>query len=380
MNISKLQPIKLDSQEALAKVEKATQNQTLSTAAPRTFDPNFPMFRFETNNKHLVYIPNFYTTDDDGNKHLIRESAWIHSVTKGRQFMALRSTQGLQGLDEYGISGDSPLMKATQENWELYNIKYKQVAQAMGIDPANDVGEVLKPKRQELLSQRVVKDPDLKHYFPIVVFETSKDTKTGINTLNWVIDEQTKAPKYKIFWMEVSENTWKEKWDKVMDSLDDGDCLAGKLVSLNYNFTEDISSEKNPRRDSGKALQINIRNMKPEEADFYKHLDEQAKEWTKDKAREVIIACALLTDEQQQEIVDEVMQDVRLELAQLKNMALGVGGGEQQQQITTNQSPSDALASFGGVQETQGGNADQTQQANTTVNTEKKPDSAISFG
>jgi len=345
MNISKLKPIKIESQEALEKVERATKSQSISNASPKTFDPNFPIFSFETNNKHLVYVPNFFEEDADGNKHLIKESAYVHAITKGRQFMFLRATHGLQGLDELGISGDSPLQQAVAECWELYNLKYQQVAKSMGVDPNNDVGEVLKPKRSELLNQRVIKDPDLRHYFPIVVFETEKDPKTGLNTFKFVLDAETKLPKYEIKWMDVSDSVWNDKWVKVMDSLDEGDCLAGKLLSLNYHFSDDISNEKNPRRDSGKALSINVRQISADNVEFFAYLDEQAKEWTPAKAREVIIACALLSDEQQQEIVDDIMQETRMELNSLKALELGVGA--QQSIQAPQQSPENALAEFG---------------------------------
>ncbi|PGF05321.1 hypothetical protein [Bacillus toyonensis] len=353
MNISKLKPIQLDSAEQFQAVENAVKTQSISTSVPRVFDENFPIFRFEANNKHLVYVPNFFETDEDGNKQLIREVAYVHSVTNGRAFSQYRSTQGLKGLEEYGISGNSPLMTATQECWELYNIKYKKVAEQLGVDPNDDKGEVLKPKRIELLNQRAIKDPDLKYYFPIVVFETEKDAKTGLNSFEWITHEVEgvgKIPKYKIFWMEVSENSWKNIWAKLADSMDTGDCVAGKLLSLNYNFTDDPSKEKNLRRDSGKNLQINIRQIKPQDVEFFGYLDKQAEEWTKQKARDTIIACALLTDEQQQEIVDEAMAETRLELNMLKNVQAGLTGGATQQiETKQNQSPEELLGGFGGA-------------------------------
>lgn len=360
MKITKMQPIKVESQEALERVEKATKQQEMGGGSPRTFDPNFPLFRFETNNKHLIYVPNFFDEDEDGNKTLRMEAAYVHPVQKGRQFMQLRSTQGMAGLEEYGISGESPLNDAVQAGWELYNLKYKQVAESMGIDPSNDPGEVLKPKRLELLNQRTVKDADLRYYFPIVVFETEKDSKTGVSNFKYVYEEVdgVKMPKYEIMWMDVSESQWQDKWIKTMDSLDDGDSIAGKKLSLNYNFTNDLSNEKNPRRDSGKALAINIRQTAENEVEFFKYLDEQAKEWTPAKARETIIACALLTDEQQQEIVDDVMQDTYMELNALKSMQ--VGGQQQIQGGNQQATPDQQLANFGGVAgEGDGGDANE---------------------
>ena len=353
MNISKLKPIQLESEDQFKAVENAVKTQSISTSVPRVFDENFPIFRFEANNKHLVYVPNFFEVDEDGNKQLVRETAYVHSVTNGRAFSQYRSTQGLKGLEEYGISGNSPLMTATQECWELYNIKYKKVAEQLGVDPNDDKGEVLKPKRIELLNQRAIKDPDVKYYFPIVVFETEKDAKTGLNSFDWITHEVEGVgtlPKYKIFWMEVSENSWKNIWAKLADSMDTGDCVAGKLLSLNYNFTDDPSKEKNLRRDSGKNLQINIRQIKPQDVEFFAYLDEQAKDWTKQKARDTIIACALLTDEQQQEIVDEAMAETRLELNMLKNVQAGLTGGATKQiETEQNKSPEELLGGFGGV-------------------------------
>jgi hypothetical protein len=348
MQISKLKPIKVDA-SALEKVEQATKEQSISSASPRTFDPNYPMFRFETNNRHLVYVPNFYE-EVDGRKELLRETAFVHSINKGRQFMQLRSTQGLAGLEELGISGESPLYEAVQECWELYNLKYKQFARAMGIDPNDDKGDVLKNKRQELLSQRVIKDPDKHHYFPIVVFETTKD-QSGLNTFQYVLDEKG-IPKYQICWMDVSDAQWNEKWEKLRDSFEDEkDCVAGKLLVLNYHFSKDINKEKNPRRDSGKALQISVRVPSEQEKELFKYLDEQAKDWTPAKAREVIVACALLSDEQQREIVDELMQETRMELDQLKKLELGLGAGSSQPQLQAPPTPEAALASFGGIKQ-----------------------------
>lgn len=346
MKINKLKPIKVESQEALEKVERAAKSQTLSVSTPRTFDPNFQIFSFTSNDKHLIYVPNFYTEDEDGNKNLIVEKAYVHAINKGRQFMQIRSTQGLEGLEEMGISGQSPFYEALQECWELYNLKYKLYADSQGIDPNNDVGDVLKPKRQELLGQRIVKEADPRYYFPVVVFETKKDPKTGLNSFNFALDEN-EQPIYQIMWMDVSDNQWTEKWDKIKDSLEEGDSIAGKLLTLNYHYTDDPSSEKNLRRDSGRALQINKRDIKPELAPFFAQLDEEAKDWTPAKARETIIACAFFSDEDQQEMVDDLMAEARLELAQLKNSAL-IGGaqpaiGAPQQ----GQTAEDKLGSFG---------------------------------
>ena len=368
MNISSLKPIQIDTADALAKVEQATKNQSLRTSTPRTFDPNFPLFSFTTNDKHLVYIPNFFTEDEEGKKELITEKAYVHAIQKGRQFMQLRATHGLQGLEEYGISGNSPLNEATQTCWELYNLKYKAHAASQGIDPSDDKGEVLKPKRVELLGQRVVKDADLKIYFPIAVIETEKDPKTGINTFKPVPDTETGMPKFQLMWIEVSETQWNDKWVKVLDSLDDGDSLAGQLLSLNYKFTDNLSAEKNARRDSGKALTINIRPVNDDWKAFFAMVDEKAKDWTPAKARETIIAASLLSDEQQQAIVDDVMQDTLLELNSMKSMELG--GGAPQQAIETNQgqTPADALSNFGGIQ----------MEEETTTTTESTE--TLSFG
>ncbi|MEC2463569.1 hypothetical protein P9X10_01460 [Bacillus cereus] len=377
MNISKLQPIKVDSAEQLQAIENAVKTQTISTSVPRVFDDNFPIFRFEANNKHLIYIPNFYVTDADGNKELLKETAYVHSVTNGRSFAQYRSTHGLKGLEKWGISGNSPLMAGSQECWELYNIKYKQIAEQLGIDPNDDKGEVLKPKRIDLLNARTIKDPDTRYFFPIVVFETEKDPKTGLNSFDWVLHDVEgvgQIPKYEIFWMEVSENAWTNNWAKLSDSLKKGDCIAGKLLSLNYHFSDDPSKEKNLRRDSGKNLKINIRPSEPEDAQLFAYLDEQAKEWTPEKAREVIIACALLTDEQQQEIVDEAMQETRMELNTLKNLATkAVEGGQVTQQIETQgQDASNVLASFGGVAETKEIPTEGEQQQPVSVGTDIK--------
>lgn len=391
MNIKKLEPIKAESQESLDRINQATQSQSVSNAQPRTLDPNHKLFRFVTNDKHLVYVPNFYTEDEEGNKSLQVEAPYVHAVNYGRQFMQFRATQGMQGLEEFGISGNSPLFEAVQEGWELYNLKYKMVAEQMNVDPNNDVGDVLKPKRQELLNERVVKDADAsnrRYYFPIVLFETKKDAKTGLNTFEWVLGDDD-MPKYEIQWMDVSQSQWDEKWAKLADSLDDGDCVAGKLLSLNYHFTDDISSEKNPRRDSGRNLNINIRPQKTEHAEFFKYLDGVAKDYTPAKAREVIVACALLSDEQQQGIVDEVMQESRMELASLKNLNLGIGQQNQQQLPTQgNQTPDNALANFGGVQEQsnadagqQGGQAQgQEQNAGTEQTQQNQNQAPLSFG
>lgn len=352
MNISQLKPIQVSTPEAMQKIEKATQNQSLRTTTPRTYDPNFPLFSFTTNDKHLVYIPNFFTQDEDGNKELVTEKAYVHAIQKGRQFMQLRSTHGLQGLEEYGISGNSPLNEAVQACWELYNLKYKAHAQNQGIDPDDDKGEVLKPKRVELLGQRTVKDADLKIYFPIAVIETEKDSKTGLNTFKPVPDPTTGMPKYQLMWIEVSETQWNDKWVKVKDSLDDGESLAGQLLSLNYHFSENLSAEKNARRDSGKALTINIRPVNEDWKAFFSVVDEKAVDWTPAKARETIIAASLLSDEQQQAIVDDAMQDTLMELNTIKRM--GLVGNEEQPAIgepDNQQSPADALSNFGGLQE-----------------------------
>lgn len=287
---------------------KESANQEISRGPKLTYDSNFPVFRTPVNEDIIVYIPKVnLVTDETGSVMNMLESH-LHTYQNGNSFGSLRCISGLQ-FDELGYDGTCPACDAMTEVWELYNLKYAKEAQRMAVDPDNDKDNVLQPIRQKLSGEMDVKNPEAYVTFPVVIIPT----KAKFVPADDAMDR-----------LEVVYVHWrKQRYD---DSI--GAALNSMMTNPGHpagmfwfwKFSYDTKGKQATARDSAKNAKYSIiqENAVLETlAPFVAKAEEKAKDFTVEKAAEVVVATEFLFKEDLEAEVNKVMKKTRtaLELA-----------------------------------------------------------------
>lgn len=337
-------PKKFTSKEAFENVSKASHNQTGKRVTVRSTDPvNFPVFETPINKKVLVYVPNHRVTNAEGAEEMRMDKGAFHAVISGGQYMSLRCYSGIYNEEE-GYDGSCPLCDTQNDIWELYRKEYASIAKAKGIDPDNDPEDLLKPVRQELTRNMVVKAPEVWYTFPIVVIECEE------GTTNPKIGEDNKL-KFQPMWYSIRESTYIDKWAKAFETMADSPTHpAGNWFVLNFTYTP--KSGKHDKMGSARALQVGCKQMSSDYVQWADYFNKLTEEWDAFKAQETVIANQYYDLEDVKKMADEAMKPVRqkLEIFELKEQT-GVGA------IAQTNNAQQALAGFGNVTEQSGTDA-----------------------
>lgn len=326
--MKKLNPIVLSEDNSKA-LQEQLGVQEISTGVPKSADPqNFPVFTIPVGKKVLIYVPNHVTLDADGIERLRMDKPFIHSISQGKRYFSHRCIQGIE-IAGTGLNGRCPLCDGCAEPWELANRIIEQKCKAQGKDPANVNDEDVKSIRSAEFSKRVLKDAERHYTFPIVVFETvNDDGKT------FVKNEKDEI-KYKVYWYDISEKLWDEKWAKVIEALNDESeedvtHPGGRFYLLNYIYTPK-NGQQQTARDAAKALNISVRKISNSEK-LKAFLDKETEGWTPAKCQQTVLANVLYAEDDLQSLTDEVLENTRNLLAMYDSAtatagAIGVNGG-----------------------------------------------------
>lgn len=352
-NVSNLKPVQL-SAEQTAQVAASLGSQDVSRRTPKVLDPNFPLWETLVNDKALIYVPNFTRTNPEtGELELAVERAYIHDVRLGNSFMQVRSTQGLTDLPEVlGISGQDPLAEAEQLNWELYNEKVAVKVAQLGVSDARSDDEAMKAARRSILNEFTTKQAREFVLFPIIHIETEK-SQNGMNDPRKIVTKDGKVVT-KVYYYQVSMATFEKQFKTIIDTLEVGQTLGGQFYVFSYDTGKRTEELDNPKRDSGLAFTATLSAMSQIPAESRAALDDLAKDFTLEKARETVISFMLLSDEQHADIAQQAMKPVQEQLDTLR-FAQGAAAAKGQSGLPAagqGQTPEDVMASFGATEAT----------------------------
>ncbi len=332
-------PKKFTSRESFNAVSQASHNQTGKRVTVRSTDPvNFPVFETPINQKVLVYVPNHRVTNSEGAEEMRMDKGAFHAVINGGQYMSYRCYSGIFNESE-GYDGSCPFCDTQNEVWDLYREDYASIAKAKGIDPDNDPDDLLKPVRQELTKNMVVKAPEVWYTFPIVVIECEE------GTTNPKVDEAGKL-KFQPMWYTIRETTYKDKWEKAFETMADSPTHpAGNWFVLNFTYTP--KSGKHDKMGSARALQVGCKQMSTDYVQWADYFNKLTEEWDAFKAQETVIANQYFSLEDAKTVADEAMKPVRdkLQIFALKKQGVAVNNSGQ------SNNAQQALAGFGNVSE-----------------------------
>lgn len=345
IQLSNIKPLVLNEEQAQA-VNEAVKSQDISRHVAKSYDEvNYPVWSTIVNDGALVYIPDFAEKelDKNGNKVLKTEHVFQHAISLPSQFMQVRSTMNLVGLESVGITGNDPLQDAVSKNWDLYNLTLANQAKQLGLDPKDKENETLAQFRRDLLDKFTVKPANEYRIFPIVVIET--EVEDGVHSPRKIILDDNKMPIFKVYWFQISETRFDQMFMSIEKTMEEGDYLGGNFYHFNYDTGKKLEDLKNPRMQSGLAFKPTLINFKSDQTATRKLFDEAAKEFTPAKARETVIAATLLPDEIHKQIADEAILPVQEKLDTLEAMSLVNAGATAKPDAS---SAEQTLENFGG--------------------------------
>lgn len=291
------------SEEQRAALSQETSSQVVVRGVPKSEDPvNYPVFEVPVNKKKLVYVPNHTYVDSDGVEQLLMDKPLLHPIIDGKAYRYYRCISSLSG--HTGYSGDGcPLCEAVSEPWTLANYILENKCNAQGLNKEDTDNEIVKSIRSAAYGSRVIKEPNRYYTFPIVVFETKDD-----DGKTFLYDEEGNLL-FKVMWYHISELQYEDVWVKSFEAIEDEPTHpGGHMFTLNYCYTPK-RGEPN-KRDSAKALKVIPKRTKDFEP-IAKQLDELTKDWTPEKAREVVISNQFYTEEDLKYAADTLLTHTR---------------------------------------------------------------------
>lgn len=301
--IRKPTPIKLS--EATREVISGQLNvQTTNTSTPKSADPvNYPVFEVMTGKKVLIYVPN-HTVETDEGTELRMDKPLIHPLKDGKRFLSYRCVSGLRASDEKGnviYDGSCPLCEGTELPWDLANLVIEKKCRQIGAKPDDKENPQVKAIRSAEFSSRVIKEPNRYFTFPIVVIDTVNDDGKTIAK-----DENGKpimTPK----WYSISEAQYKKKWEPTLEGMEDEPTHPGGRFFV-LNFIYDTKGKEPNKRDAAQNVTVISRNLKGVE-NIVTYLDNVTKDWTPEKAQEMVIANQLFSIDDLAEVANNILEE-----------------------------------------------------------------------
>lgn len=304
----------------LAQLNAGVEKQEIKKGGfSRTSDPKFPVFSTPINTDILVYIPNTNVIQTENGSEMKLMNVHTHTYREGNITGMLRCISGLEGgvySEVLGYDGTCPACDAVKDCWALYNRKLEAEAQKLGIDPQNDTGDVLKATRRKILDEMDMKGTEEYVTFPIVIIPTQeksiKPTPDALKNL------------------QVQYVVWtKKRYEKniigALDSLMENPGHPGGMFWV-WKFSYDTGGKQANARDSAK----NAKYMPITDGNFLNvlnpakaTLDGAAKEFTNEKAAEVIISNQFMYKEDLEEKVNKIMAKTRNLLSLSETESLG---------------------------------------------------------
>lgn len=326
-DIRMMKPIVIEEAE-LAKVDQALLEQKTGGVDTRLLNPDHKIFKVLVDKQALIYIPR----GKDG-KIIFEKAPQVKFNTIGPYGRTLRLTDGIAGLEQYGISGHTKVNEAIQECYDLSN---QLVRNAIISEGGNPDEKMSAEAYRALLVRHAIPDRAINKLkndnvvFPVVLINTEEDNVAQPIFKDMVIGGQTiKIPEYEVFWMTMTEKRFEENFSPDQIDYIDGD-LGGTFLRFSYMLTAADKAEKDQSKRNlaaGKAFRVATREGSTIFGEMHqtvmKVLDKLVEKegYTKAGIRTSLDEFALYSDETINSLVDQAMVDTRAHLARLRGAA-----------------------------------------------------------
>lgn len=329
----------------------ARSSQTVSKPYGST-DTNFPLFRTPVGENLLVYIPKLNVIDNgDGTETNVLLHSATHKYNTGKQFGDITCITGFP-MDNpvaeiLGYVGHTcPACDAISECWDLVNAKTEALGRQMGIDPANDREERLKPSRQKFMQEMAIQRSAEYVTFPIVVLPAKNNRPT-----------EDAMEKMQGYFVTMTKQRYEEKVCAGLDALyENPGHIAGRWMT--WKFIYDTKGAQPNARDAAKNAQFliidnsaAINALQP----YVEKAEEIGAKFTNEKALEVLTALEPQSYDEILAATNRVMKETRNTLAAMEagNSAVALPNSTEQ-----------ALAAFGAVAETDDNKSESAESTN----------------
>lgn len=331
-DFSKAKPISLDDNQAKA-LEAKLHTQENRVSRPVATEEGINFWKTPINDRALIYIPNFTRVDEEGNTVFDAERAFVYPIRTNSEYLQIRDTTGLTGLNEQGISGNSPLREIEQENWEIYNAKVTAQASKLGVDPKSDS---LKDFRSGVLSNFSVKPSNEYLYFPIIHVETAKaqDGSSSVQLSDAL--KKDGQPVLTPYVFRISKRQFDKLFANIASTLAVGDTLGGHLYQFSYITGKATSELKEPARDSGLAFVPTMMQTTLDDA-TKANMDAIANFIKVENLRNKVYELMLLPDEVHAEIAKEAHARIEDELKLVRLQATAIEASADNAQLGAGQ-------------------------------------------
>lgn len=292
-------------------------------------DPEVQVFSYEPQMRYQVYIPELYMTVN-GEKVFSKIRALSHTIYRNGNYMGTYRCIRDLNIPELGLDGECPLCNGVADSWEYYKMKHEMKCVEKGLNSEDRSNEDVSLLAKDLIRMREIQEPKAYLYFPIVVFETTKDNK--------VLLENGK-PKYQIYIYTISEYSFNSIWEVQM-SNSGVESLAGQFLVLSYIY--DTKGKQPNKRDAGNNLQLTFRNIPESLKPFIDEINNDAKRFTVAKISNALVSLALYDKKELESIKNKALATY-YQIRAKEEQKL-ITGGTQQKSLP---SVEDVISSFG---------------------------------
>lgn len=336
-----LKPLVIEG-SALETVNGALANQKIGSADTRLLNKDQQIWKIKPDATALVYIPR----DAQGN--IIFESApQLDLRGLGQYGRSIRLTDGISGLEAYGISGTTNAAQAVSECYELHRLLVNQAMVAEGLDPSKNIStdEYRRLLVQYSIPERAVQYAKIPLVaFPIIEIKVDDQTQMPVVSNGNLVTET--------FWMLMSQKRFDENFSKDLHDYTT-ETIAGNFLRFSYLLSQQDANKDDSERNmaAGKAFRVALRGGASlfggaEQADeVRKYLDNLAARegYTKEAIRTSLDSFALYTDEDVNAAIDKAMLETRARLEVARTQQLGGVGASANVQTQQVQQPAQQL-------------------------------------
>lgn len=288
---------------------KGAEGQEVSRGARLTTDPNFPVFQTPVGEDILVYFPRTNMISDENGETMGVLRSHIHDYKKGQSYGRIRCISGLSNTPAYdalGYDGTCPACEAVDDCWKLYNKKLAVEAKKLGVDPQNDPAGVLKPLRSTLASEMDMKAAEEYVTFPIVIIPQKAKMVVADDAVN----------NLKTVFVTWKKKRYEDSIISNLDSLRNNPGHPGGMFWF-WKFTYNTEGKQANARDAAKNAKYTPITDAADLQYLVAACEESAKNFTLQKATEVIVANQWMYKEDMEADVKAIMEKTRtfLEIA-----------------------------------------------------------------
>lgn len=326
----------------LTSMVKLAQGQDTSTKVQTTSDPNFKTFQTPVNQRILIYFPRTNVTSDENGETMGKLPVLMHTGKGGGMFHSFRCIRGLAGneiTDSLGYDGECPACREMEAVWDLYNHNLDTALAKVGLDKDVADKDTLKPYKEQAREQMDLSMANEYTTFPVVIIPIDAEKKVTADA--W----DNLEPVFCTF----SDKRWNEKIQATLENLMEGPSHPAGTFWM-WDFTYDAEGKQHTAKLSANKARYSLVQdagflARMEKEKRYEILEEAAKDYTLEKAVEVVYSNQFLP-------IDEVEAKTRKCVARTKKVleqvkmapqgALPQGQAPQGLQVGAN-----PLASFG---------------------------------